>query len=76
MATQVFEVVIHMPQHEVASDGGLRDHQIWQRDGDPLPPTGIPQAGCRFPDPVNDGNLRQDSQCLGQLSKSQFIAHR
>jgi hypothetical protein len=62
MAMQMLEVVIHMPQHKVAGDGGLRNHQIWQRDGDPLPSSGIPQASCRFPESVSDGDLRQDSQ--------------
>ena len=45
VAAQVFEVVIHMPQYEIAGDSGLRDHEVWQRDGHPLPSHGIPYSG-------------------------------
>jgi hypothetical protein len=35
VAAQEFEVVIHMPQRKITGNGGLRDHKLRQRDGDP-----------------------------------------
>ena len=67
VAAQIFEVVIHMPQRQITGDGGLRDHEIGQRNGDPPPSHDISQAGCRFPDPIRDGNLRQGTQGFEEL---------
>jgi hypothetical protein len=67
VAAQVFEVGIHMPQRQITGDGGLRDHQIRQGDGDPPPSQEISQARCRFPDPVRDADLWQGSQRFEEL---------
>jgi hypothetical protein len=72
-ATYVLEVLIHMPQHEIAGDGRLRAHHIRQRDGHPLPAQGIAQAGHRFPELRGERDLRQDPQGVAELGHTGLI---